>query len=163
MDTTGIMRWSELKGLEVSVPSEGRKVGVVEDFYYEPGTNAIDALKVRTRLGEELTLPANETLAIERSAVSIKSAQALTKRKSPHVLGSTLISMVVKSEKESEVGVVADVLLGVDPPITLRVVGIELADRLGNRSRQPKLVDANAIQVGEHQSIVIENQVARRL
>ena len=32
-----IRRWSELKGLKVTIPSEGRNVGEVEDFYFQPG------------------------------------------------------------------------------------------------------------------------------
>src|SRR5712692_6120363 len=41
-----IRKWSDLYGLPVV--TGGKKVGTVEDFYLEPGTNAIRSLRINT-------------------------------------------------------------------------------------------------------------------
>src|SRR5690349_12944587 len=44
---SSIRNWFDLRGLPVTIPTEGRNVGTVEDFYYKVGTNAIYALRVK--------------------------------------------------------------------------------------------------------------------
>ncbi len=58
-----IRKWSELKGLKVAIPSEGRNAGEVEDFYFQPGTNrrkVLDADAV-THYGEGNLVVDNQT------------------------------------------------------------------------------------------------------
>src|SRR5260370_41328729 len=48
MDSYNSLRsWLDLRGLPVTIPSEGRRAGIVDDFYYKEHTTAINALRVK--------------------------------------------------------------------------------------------------------------------
>jgi uncharacterized protein YrrD len=157
-----IRRWSELKGLKVTVPSEGRNVGEVEDFYFQLGTNSIYALCVRTRLEGIKALPSRVIEGITSDAVIIKSEEMLSKRIPPYPLGTTLLSAQVKGEDGKNAGVVADILIRVIPIVALHVAGYEIADASGRRSSPRKVLDADAVTQYDEGSMVIDKQTARR-
>ena len=72
-----IRNWFDLRGLPVNIPSEGRSVGTVDDFYYKVGTNAIYALRVKTGLSGFKALAASAISTIEQNAVTIASQEML--------------------------------------------------------------------------------------
>lgn len=158
-----IRRWSELKGMKVAIPSQGRNVGEVEDFYFQPGTNSIYALSVRTRLSGILALPARSIEEITSDAVVIKNEEMLSKRIPPFPLGTALISAQVKGEDDKNAGIVADVLISVIPIVALHVAGYEVADASGKRSNRRKILDADAVTHYGEGSMVIDKQTVRRL
>ncbi len=158
-----IRRWSELNGLKVAIPSEGRNAGEVEDFYFQPGTNSIYALSVRTRLSGILALPASAIKEIVSDAVLIESEEMLSRRIPPYPRGTTLLSAKVRGEDGKNAGIVADILIGVIPPVALRIAGFEVTDASGRRSNRRKVLDADAVTQYDEGTLVIDNQTARRL
>jgi uncharacterized protein YrrD len=156
-----IRRWSELKGLKVTVPSEGRNAGEVEDFYFQPGTNSIYALGVRTRLEGIKALPTSVIEEITSDAVIIKSEEMLSKRIPPYPLGTTLLSAQVKGEDDKNAGVVVDILIRVIPVSALHVAGYQVADA-DRRSSRRKVLDADAVTQYDEGSLVIDKQTAHK-
>ncbi len=140
-----IRKWSELRGMKVAIPSEGKNAGTVEDFYFQPGTNSINALAVQTRLAGIKALPANVITDIVNDAVIIDSELMLTTRIPPFPLGSTLLNSTVKGENDKEVGTISEVLIGTIPVNALRVVAYEMTDKSNRHSNRHKVLDADAV------------------
>jgi uncharacterized protein YrrD len=155
-------KWSELHGLKVAIPSEGKNAGTVEDFYFQPGTNSIYAFRVRTRLAGMKALPANVIKDIVNDAVIIDSEQMLTTRIPPFPLGSSLLNSAVKGENDKDIGVIAEILIGTVPINALRVVGYEVADASNHRSKQRKVLSADAVLHYDEKVIFIDNQTVSR-
>ncbi len=159
-ETKTVMRWSELQNLPVTIPGEGITIGTVVDCFFQPDTNAIYALKIRLRLLGERSLPVTGIRSIETTGVTIPSAQMLVERL-PHLpLVSELPSALIKSESGGDIGKVNAVLLSTDLPITLRIVGIEMARGSGNRTQT---FGADAIGSYHEGTIVVTDTAAKRL
>ncbi len=159
-ETKTVMRWSELQNLPLTIPSEGITIGTVVDCFFQPDTNAIYALKVRLRLLGDRSLPVTGIRSIETTGVTIPSAQMLMQRL-PHLpLVSELTASLIKTESGSDVGRVNAVLLGTETPVTLRIVGLEIALGKGNRT---ETFGADAIGSYHDGAIVITNTAAKRL
>jgi uncharacterized protein YrrD len=147
-----------LQGLKVAIPSEGKNAGTVEDFYFQPGTNSIYALSVRTRLAAIKALPANAIKDIVNDAVIIDSEQMLTTRIPSFPLGSSLLHSAVKGENDKEAGTIAEILIGTVPINALRIVGYEMADTSNHRSNRRKTLNADAVLHYDEKLIIIDNQ-----
>jgi sporulation protein YlmC with PRC-barrel domain len=156
-------RWSELHQLNVVDPNQGKILGQVEDFFVKEGTNAIYALSIRTRLYGNLTLPVTGIKAVEGNKVTVKNAQMLLKAIPPFLHGQTLMSRKVVGENGNAVGAVEDLILGVEPPSTMRVAGFEIANGASDRHKQVFTADGLARYDDEHEALVIEDKVARNL
>src|SRR5205823_14210511 len=72
-----IRNWFDLRGLPVTIPSEGRSAGTVDDFYFKVGTNAIYALRIKTGLSGFKALAASAISNIEQNAVNVASQDML--------------------------------------------------------------------------------------
>src|SRR5437660_484840 len=107
-----LRKWSELRGMTVAIPSEGRIAGTVVDFYFKPETNYVDALCVRTRLLGDFALPATGISSIGKDSITIPNAQVLLRVLPPFPKGETLLSRKVIGEHGADLGTVADVLIG---------------------------------------------------
>jgi uncharacterized protein YrrD len=158
-----IRKWSELRGLKVAIPSQGKNAGIVEDFYFQPGTNSIYALGVRTRLAGLKALPANVIKDIVKDAVIIDSEQMLTTRIPPFPLGSSLLNATVKDENEKEAGTIVEILIGTVPINALRVIGYEVTDNASRRSNRHKVLGADAVLHYDENLMVVDNQTVSRL
>src|SRR5205085_9921929 len=104
-----IRNWFDLRGLPVNIPSEGRNVGTVEDFYYQVGTNAIYALRIQTGLSGFKALAASAISTIERNAVTIVSEEMLIDESNGGdltelPLGNNLLTYTVLSESGASLG-----------------------------------------------------------
>src|SRR5216684_2774073 len=78
MDSYNSLRnWLDLRGLPVTLPSEGRWAGIVDDFYYKEGTNAVYALRVKTGFLGFKALAASAISTIDLGAVTIANEQML--------------------------------------------------------------------------------------
>ncbi len=124
--------WFELRGLPVTIPGEGRRVGTVDDFYYKEGTNAIYALRVKTSLSGFKALSASAISTIARDAVTVASEQMLIDESNSGdltdlPLGNNLLSYNVLSESGTSLGAVGNILLATNPPVALRIAAIQLA------------------------------------
>lgn len=158
-DKKNIRKWSELRGMKVSIPSAGKNVGTVEDFYFQLGTNSINALCIHTRLSGIKALPSNVIGDIVNDAVIISSEEMLTKRLPPFSFGSSLLNAVVKGENGKNVGTIAEILISVTPVSALHVVGYEILD---NHKRH-KTFGADAVSLYDENLVIIDNQTVSRL
>lgn len=134
----GFMYWSDLQGKTVQIAGQGRQAGTVEDFFYDPETQSIYALRVKTRLNGQRALLASAISAIESDGVTIANENMLIDESNAgHVyhlpLGNQLLGSRVVSEQGSELGTVSALLLGVDPPISLRISSFEVGRPRGRR------------------------------
>ena len=135
MENNQTMRkWSDLYKLNVTIPSEGKSLGQVVDFFFKEETNAIYALCVHTRLYGDLSLPVTGILAVEKDRITIRNAQMLTKALPPLVRGQQLISRKVVNGKENELGTIKDVVIAVEPPSVMHVQGFEMLHGSSTRS-----------------------------
>ena len=124
--------WFELRGLPVTIPGEGRRVGTVDDFYYKDGTNAIYALRVKTGLSGFKALSASAISTIVQNAVTVASEQMLIDESNggdltEFPLGSNLLSYNVLSESGTSLGTIGNILLATNPPVALRIAAFQLA------------------------------------
>ncbi len=159
MDNNEITRkWTQIRGKVVTLPSEGRTVGTVVDFYFKPETNYVDALCVRTRLQGDVALPATGISSIDKDAITIPNAQVLLRALPPFPKGEELLSRKVTGERGVDLGTVSDVLIGFRSPV-LWIIGFELTK--GRSSI--KVLDADDVMEYREDALVIQEQATRSL
>ncbi len=123
--------WFALRGLPVSIPSEGRNAGTVEDFYFMLDTCRVYALRVMVGVLGYRLLTTNAIGSIERDAVTIASEMMLIEESHSGSYGEmhtghALVGMEVKYESERSLGRVSDIILDTQPPSALRVAELVL-------------------------------------
>lgn len=137
-----LMKWSAMYHLPVKIPGQGVTVGTVEDFYFQPDTNAIYALCVRLRLIGDRSLPVTGIRAIGPESVMIPSAEMLLQRLPPLPTAQSLTSAKLVSESGRDLGVVKEIVLGIEPTNAMRIAGFEM---LKHGGRQSQTVGADAV------------------
>jgi sporulation protein YlmC with PRC-barrel domain len=158
-------RWTDLYGS--AVVTGGRRLGTVDDFYLEPETNAIRALRIKIGIPGYRELQASAIGSIEQNGITIANEYMLTEertdgRLSALLLGSNVLKYKVMSEAGTVVGRVGDVLIDTSTPIALRIAAFELGEDLRVRSgRRP--FNANEVTAYERDAVVILDKAARRL
>jgi len=166
MDSQKNMRkWTDLYGS--AVITGGRRLGTVDDFYLEPETNAIRALRIKVGVPGYRELQASAIGSIEQNRITIANEHMLTEertdgRLSALLLGSNVLKYNVVSEGGTVVGRVGNVLIDTSTPIALRVAAFEL----GEDSREPsgrRPFNANEVTAYERDAVVILDKAARRL
>ncbi len=128
-----IRNWFDIRGLPVTIPSEGRKVGTVEDFYYKAGTNAIYALRIKKGFMGYKALMASAISAIDLKAVTIASEEMLIDESNGGdltelPLGNNLLGNIVLSESGTSLGAIEYILLATYPPVALHIEAFQLAN-----------------------------------
>jgi sporulation protein YlmC with PRC-barrel domain len=156
-------KWSELCGLAVYVPKEGKSLGVIEDFFFKEGTNSVYALLVRTHVLGDYVLPVSAIKTIEPERVTIDNENLLIKAHPPLSRIGNLRGHKVMGESGTKVGTVGEIWLGINPPTALRVAAIELASPSEQHVHHPKAFTADAVAMYNADTIVIHDQVARKL
>src|SRR5437016_2744639 len=109
-----IRRWSEFRNLAVVALDTKIKVGTVDDFYFEPETNAVRGLRVKTALSGYRALPANFINEIKKDVITTDSAVMVIeedhdRRLSQLPLGHSLLSRKVIGENGRVVGTVGNI------------------------------------------------------
>jgi uncharacterized protein YrrD len=127
-----IRNWFDLRGLPVNIPSEGRSAGIVDDFYYKAGTNAIYALRIKTSLSGYMALAASAISTIDKNAVTIANPEMLIDESNGGdltelPLGNNLLGYDVLSESGNSLGSIKSILLATYPPVALRIAAFQLA------------------------------------
>ena len=153
-------KWTDMRGIAVTIPAEGKTVGTVEDFFFDTESNEVYALFVKAGVYGYRALTSNAISTIERDAVTIANDQMLIDpnhdgRLGALYLGHELLSYKVKDEKGNQLSTVSDVVLATYPPVALRVAAFE--------SASGRTIDANEVAVYERDAIVLMAQAARRL
>lgn len=164
-----VRRWTDLRGLAVVIISEGRKAGSLEDFYFDPGTNEVYALRIKTGFFGYKALLSSFINSIGQDAITINTEEMLTEEKHDGrlpvlPLGESLLSYKVMSEKGNVVGNVGNVLLDTSRPVALHITAFELSGGLRDRltGRYPTFSANEVVRYGED-VIVIIDQAAKRL
>lgn len=129
------MPWDDLYGKPITIVGQGRQAGVIEDFYYDPGTQGINALRVKAGFHDHAVLLSSSIASIDRNAVTIANEYMLIDETNAGPiyqlpLGSELIGFLVVTEKGRALGVVSNLILGIYPPVALRISTIVL-DAIG--------------------------------
>ena len=162
-----IRKWTDLYGM--AVVTGGKRVGTVEDFYLEPETNAVRALRVKVGVLGYRELQACVISSIEQDRISIANEQMLAEERSDGrlpalLLGSNLLTYNVKSEKGTSLGKVGNVLIDTSIPVALRVAAFELRGDSRERSgqRHPTIA-ASEVTAYERDTVFILDKAARRL
>jgi uncharacterized protein YrrD len=145
MDTSQSTRkWSELHGIAVISVADGKKIGTCDDFYFDPLTQSVYALQVKTSLFGHKVLPVSflSTFGQDAITITIASEEGLRgksedERVATLVSGQSLHSSKVMSSSGTLVGTVGDVLLDTSTPTALKIAAFELTrnlrERLGGR------------------------------
>lgn len=154
-----IRTWVSLQGLPIITLSNGIKSGSVEDFYLDAESNEVRALQVNYGVLGIRALPNDFITEIRPDAVAVPNPQALVDprrdgRLPALILGSSLRSYKLMSEKGRLIGPVADVVLDTYPPNALRVTGFVVS---GSR----EIVPANAATSYDKDIIYILDNVAK--
>lgn len=155
-----VRKWSNLRGIAVTIPSEGKQVGTVDDFYFDPESNEVYALRIKAGVYGYQALTSNAISTIEPDAVTIANYQMLINpqhdgRLPVLLLGHELLSYKVKDERGRELGAISDVLLATYPPVALRIAAFELPSG--------RTVSANEVADYERDAVVLMAQAAKKL
>ena len=157
---SSIRNWFDLRGLPVTIPSEGRNVGTVEDFYYKVGTNAIYALRVKVGFSGFKALIASAISTIDRNAVTIASQEMLIDENHGGdlmelPLGNNLLTYNALSENGTALGPIENIFIATVPPVALRIEAYQLANG--------KIVYAKEVTGYGRNELYILNKVAKGL
>jgi len=162
-----IRKWTDLYGL--AVETGGKKVGTVEDFYLEPETNAVRALRVKVGVLGYRELQASAISSIERDRITIANEYMLAEERTDGrlpalLLGRNLLAYKVVSEQGTPVGKVSNVLIDTSTPVALRVAAFELGSDSRDRSgKRHPIFTANEVTAYERDTVFILDKAARRL
>jgi uncharacterized protein YrrD len=162
-------RWSDLKGIAVVSLADGKKVGTCEDFYFEPATQRVYALRVKTGLLGHRVLPAVNISAIGHDAITTPNEEGFLKeiadeRLATIISGENLGAYRVMSVSGTVVGTIGSLLLDTSMPSTLRFDSFELAGGLHEHlsGRYPTFSAAQVVHYGQD-VLIIPDDVAQSL
>ena len=126
-------KWSDLHGLAVVDVTSGKKVGTLDDFYFDVSTGAVVALRVKTGLLNYKQLPVSAINALGSDAITISqegSLQPEEKQASPIARGSALEAYKVMSASGTIVGTLGQVILETSSPNAPKIAAFELKSGL---------------------------------
>lgn len=163
---SNIKKWAELKGLAAVAIDTGKKIGTIEDFYFETNTGNIYAFKLKTGLLGHIALRTEHLRSIGVDAVTFDSEADLVKEeKGSHLatlpLGSELQQFRVLTEGGKLVGEIGNVLIDMSDPSRLRVGGFQMAGGLREKlSKHYDTFKVNQVISYGHDVIVIPDTIA---
>jgi uncharacterized protein YrrD len=155
-----VRNWFDLRGLPVTIPTEGRSAGTVDDFFYKPGSNAIYALRVKSGFSGFKALATSAIGTIARNEVTVASEEMLIDESNGGDLtelpqGNNLLSYRVLSENGNSLGTIENILLATNPPVALRIAAFQLDSG--------KIFSAKEITSYGRGELFILDKVAKRL
>lgn len=156
-------KWSDIRGLALTIPSAGRRVGTVEDFYFKYGTGAIYSLLINIPILGQRALPVTGISTIERDAVTIPNQEVLLTALPPLPKGNNLLTSKVVGESGAVVATVSEVLVGARPPGAMWIAGFELVSASGKPFNRPRRITAMEVLHYRPEMVIITDQDARRL
>lgn len=138
MDYKSLRKWSELHNTAVVTMNDGKKVGTIDDFYFDPQTNSLPGFRIKTGLIGHKALKSSAITAFGQDAITAATEDALISEKDDAQLssvstGSGLLSYRVMSESGKVIGTIGNVLLDLNTPGTASVAAFELASNLLQR------------------------------
>jgi len=169
MDYSTTRKWSEIHNLAVVALSGGKKVGTVEDFYFDPQSHTVPALRVKTGLFSHRGLMAKSINAFGLDAVTIANESELITEKDDEQLqtfplGQSLLSYRVMSAGGTIIGNIGNVLLDTSTPSVVRVAAYEMQGGLREHLTNRYLTfDATQVLSYGHDVMVIPDALALEL
>lgn len=164
-----LRKWSELHGIAVVSIASGKKVGTVENFYFDPNTNEVPAFVIRLGLFSKRVLLTKSITAIGADAITFPDENLLIKENEDKQLGDLslghgLLSYRILSEGGNVVGNVGNILLDTATASAPRVHSFELAGGLRSyiSGKYPSF-DANQVTRHGKDVMVIPDMVADEL
>lgn len=163
------IRWSELAGIAVVSLADGKKVGTVDDFYFDPANSTIYALRVKTGMFGHKALKVANINGIGQHAITTANEELISKESeepklSSFLLGRNLLSYKILSAGGTIVGTVGNVLLDTSVPTAPRIVAFELSGGLRERlgGRYPTFGSNQVMRYGRD-VLVVSDEVAQSL
>lgn len=164
-----IRKWSELQGIAVVSLADGKKVGTCDDFYFEPRTQEVYALRVKTGLLSHKMLPVASISAIGKDAVTTVNEGELRGESEGEpvvtaLAGQNLHKYRVLSESGNLVGTIGNILFDVTTPTKPQIAAFELAGGLRELlgRRYPTFPAAQVVSYGQD-VLVIPDAIAQTL
>jgi hypothetical protein len=154
--------WNDLRGLPINLEDKSYKLGIIENFYYQNETHSIKALRVHTNLHGYRVLLSSAIKTLEPEDINVANENMLideTNSGSTHQLpkGDGLIGFRVFTESGRLLGTISDLLLGIYPPVALRISAIELD---GKRTKQ---LSASEITHFDEGVLEVTDQAGKRM
>ena len=165
---TSTRKWSDIRGLAVVAINTGKKLGTVEDFYFDPQTSAVRALLVKTGLFGHRAILSSSINAVGLDAVTVADEASLIEERDDDrlptmPLGQVLLKYRILSEAGIVIGTVGNVLLDTTPS-TMHIDYFELTGGLRERitGHYPIVPAKSVVRYGQD-VIVIANETAQAL
>ena len=158
-----IRQWSALYKKPVYIPDEGRNAGLIEDFYFQPDSSAVYALRITTRVEGEFAVPVTGITEVTANNVSLINGQMMTKSLYHLPQGSELLGKTVVGENGHEIGTIGEVYLNVARPTAMHIEAFELASSNGHQAGHGRTFSADDVVHYDEDQIVLYDRVARRL
>src|SRR2546421_2170071 len=168
-NTQETRKWSDLRGQAVVTLSDGKKAGTCDDFYFNPATNKVYALRVKTVLFGNKLLLVTDIKGIGEDAITTANEDRLRKesddkRLSTLIPGQDLLSYRVMSASGTLLGTIGNVVLATGTPTTLRLTAFELSGGLREHlSKRYLTFPAEQVVSYGADVLVIPDEVARSL
>jgi uncharacterized protein YrrD len=130
-----IKKWSDLQGLAAITLDNGKKVGTIDNFYFDPETHVILAFLIKTGIFGQRVILTKDLTNVGTDALTFADENALVKESHDDALklaplGKDLLSYRILSEGGTVIGTIGNISLDVSIPATIRLVGYELAGGL---------------------------------
>ncbi len=122
-----------------------------------------NSVRVRTRLLGDYSLPVIAIKTLDADKITIDNPNMLIKALPSLPQLQSLLGRKVIDEKEREVGTISDVLLSTSFPTALHIAALEIAPPKGANGNRGKIIKADAVVSYENDTVMIQDQVARRL
>jgi len=155
-----------MQGMPVVALDTTLTVGIIEDFYFEPDTNAVRAFRVKRGILGFRAVPANAIAGIERDRVTVANDQMVIeedhdRRLSQLPFGHELFSYKVVSESGAVLGTIGNILFDTQPPVALHIAAYEIA--AANGRGRGKLLNAEEVTLYEDRTIYVLDSAAKAL
>jgi uncharacterized protein YrrD len=162
-----LRKWSDIQGLATVAINTGKKIGTVEDYYFDPNNNVVKAFQIKTGLFGHRVLLTKDISGLGQDALTFLNENELIKEGSELAatkVGRSLLNYRVLSEGGNVVGTVGNVILDVSTPTRVLLAAFELAGGLrSNITGKYLTFEAHqVIRYGEN-IIVISDVVAQGL
>ena len=168
-NTQETRKWSNLRGLAVVTLYDGKKAGTCDDFYFDPATQQVYALRVKTGLFGHKLLLVTDINGIGENAITTANEERLRKesedkRLSTLIPGQGLLSYRVMSASGTLLGTIGNVVLATGTPTTPRLTAFELSGGLREHlSKRYLTFPAEQVVSYGADVLVIPDEVAKAL
>ena len=129
-----LTKWSDIKGLAAVTIEDGKKVGTIEDFYFDPTAGTVLAFAIKTGLFGQRVLMTPSITALGTDALTFANEDALLKESHTSIptgtiLGQSMLTYRVLSVGGTVLGTLGNIMLDVMLP-SVRINSFELGGGL---------------------------------